>query len=115
MNKVATELYATAQSDGVDLVAIIPQQGVWRYSIRRVFISNGPQTDTATGKLFRMYKGAKGTNEFSSTALTDNNDAQMVPPEEIPAGCDVFCVWQGQAAYPGTAVVRVITDGGVGY
>lgn len=112
MPKVPTELFATGITRGADLVAQIPQQGVWGYSITRVFIQNGPQTDTANGLLFRMYKGAVGTNNFASTEKNDNNDAQFTPPEDIPSGCDVFAVWEGQAGYAGTATIRVITNGG---
>jgi len=112
MPKVPTELYANARPFGADLVAQIPQQGLWGYSILRMFLVNGPQTDIANGKLFKLYKGAPGVNEFASTDKTDNNDAQFTPPEVIPSGLDVFAVWQGQAAYAGTATVRIITDGG---
>lgn len=112
--KVPTELFAAGLSNGTDLIAQIPQQGVWGYSITRVFLQNGPQTDTANGKLFRLYKGAVGTNNFASTEKTDNNDAQFQPPEDIPPGCDVFAVWEGQGSYAGAATIRVITNGGNG-
>ena len=111
--RVPTEVFANGRAFGNDLVAQIPQQSVWGYRILRVFIQNGPQTDTANGKLFRMYKGAPGVNQFASTEKTDNNDAQFTPPEEIPAGCDVFAVWEGQSGYASTATVRVTTDGGM--
>jgi hypothetical protein len=109
---VASELFATGITVGANLVAQIPQQGIYGYAITRVYIANGPQTDTVSGFLFRMYKGAPGTNQFSSTEKTDNNDAQFTPAEEIPAGCDVFGVWEGAGGYAGTATLRVITDGG---
>jgi hypothetical protein len=109
---VATQLFATAFDYGPDLVAVIPQQGNFQYSIQRVTISGGPQTDTVNDLLFRMYKGSVGNNEFTSISQTRSNNAQFNPPERIPAGCDVYCVWQGQAGYAGTAQVILTTDGG---
>ena len=114
MSLVAKTLEARGVASGVDLVARIGQQGAnVSYKLIRLVIQNGPQTDVANGKLFRLYAGTIAQSaQITAVSMTTTNDAQFIPPEDIPAGVDLLGVWEGQSAYTGVALMTATTDGG---
>lgn len=104
MDKVPTLIDAIGVPSGVDLVARIPQQGIYPYRLLRVNI-NGPIAQ------FDLYKGSTSAfNKFSSVFSAGIGDAQFTPGEYIPAGVDIIGVWVNGGGYSGT--MSITTDGG---